>query len=197
VVGRDLFHAECVACVLCAQVRGLGIAGLAAVATPHRDVGNWRADLFVLDFSRAEGLALAAAVREAMPVSAIVAYRVPAQLDHIVRWESVEVDARVREDASIVELASVVEATVKGAQTSNGQSRSRRLPLTSRELDILRLIAEGRSNGEIASVLQLQCSTVKNHVHNILFKLDARTRGEAAALYREASFELAPHYGTR
>jgi DNA-binding NarL/FixJ family response regulator len=195
VVAEDLFDAECVACVLCSRAPGLAIAGIASVAAPRSEVANWRADLFLLDFSCAESVAIAAAVRAATTTSAIVAYRVPTQLDRLVRWELVGVDARVRAGASVVELAAVVDATFDGEGARGARPAPAHLRLTPRELDILRLIAEGRSNGEIAVRLQLQCSTVKNHVHNILFKLDARTRGEAGALYRETSFALAPEYG--
>lgn len=52
-------------------------------------------------------------------------------------------------------------------------------PLTEREHDVLRQIALGRSNAEIAQALHITVGTVKNHVSNILDKLDARDRTEA------------------
>jgi DNA-binding NarL/FixJ family response regulator len=52
-------------------------------------------------------------------------------------------------------------------------------PLTDRELDILRLLAAGYSNREIASALHLSTGTVKNHVSNILLKLGVRDRTRA------------------
>jgi len=53
-------------------------------------------------------------------------------------------------------------------------------PLSERELDVLRLLADGRSNKEIASRLFLAEGTVKNHVTNVLAKLNARDRTQAA-----------------
>lgn len=53
--------------------------------------------------------------------------------------------------------------------------------LTPRELEILELIAKGYSNQKIADYLVIEVGTVKNHVHNILNKLDVRTREDAAA----------------
>jgi DNA-binding NarL/FixJ family response regulator len=53
-------------------------------------------------------------------------------------------------------------------------------PLSERELEILRLIAQGASNREIAAALFLAEGTVKNHVTNILGKLGARDRTQAA-----------------
>jgi two-component system, NarL family, nitrate/nitrite response regulator NarL len=56
--------------------------------------------------------------------------------------------------------------------------------LTTRELEVLRLIDEGLSNKEIANALSIELTTVKNHVHHILKKLDVRRRTAAAARAR-------------
>ena len=53
--------------------------------------------------------------------------------------------------------------------------------LTEREEEILRLVARGRTNPDIAERLGISVSTVNFHVHNILDKLDARTRTEAVS----------------
>jgi len=58
-------------------------------------------------------------------------------------------------------------------------------PLSERELEILRLLASGDSNKEIAVALYITEGTVKNHVTNILGKLDARDRTQAALRARE------------
>jgi DNA-binding NarL/FixJ family response regulator len=54
------------------------------------------------------------------------------------------------------------------------------VPLSDRELGVLRLLADGRSNREIAASLFLAEGTVKNHVTNVLAKLGARDRTQAA-----------------
>lgn len=54
------------------------------------------------------------------------------------------------------------------------------VPLSDRELEIVRLLADGRSNREIATALFLAEGTVKNHVTNVLAKLGARDRTQAA-----------------
>lgn len=53
-------------------------------------------------------------------------------------------------------------------------------PLTERELDVLRLIAQGRSNKEIAVTLSVSELTVRSHVSNILSKLHLASRTQAA-----------------
>jgi transcriptional regulator EpsA len=55
-------------------------------------------------------------------------------------------------------------------------------PLSTRELDILRWVAAGKTNQEIAEVLFISPFTVKNHVQNILKKLKVKNRMQAAAL---------------
>lgn len=52
--------------------------------------------------------------------------------------------------------------------------------LTQREMEVLELIGEGKSNQEIAELLFIEVGTVKNHVHNILEKLEVNSREEAA-----------------
>ncbi|WP_328500596.1 response regulator transcription factor [Streptomyces sp. NBC_00457] len=54
-------------------------------------------------------------------------------------------------------------------------------PLTDRELDVVRLVALGRTNAEIAAELYVSLSTVKTHLSSIQLKLNARNRVEIAA----------------
>jgi DNA-binding NarL/FixJ family response regulator len=56
--------------------------------------------------------------------------------------------------------------------------------LTERELDVLRLLAAGKTNPEIAGVLFIGRGTARNHVSHILTKLGAKTRTEGADLAR-------------
>ena len=55
-------------------------------------------------------------------------------------------------------------------------------PLTSRELDVVRLIAAGQTDHEIAQALFVAESTVKSHVKRLLVKLGARNRAHVVAI---------------
>lgn len=67
--------------------------------------------------------------------------------------------------------------------------------LSPREHHVLTLLSDRMSNKQIARTLGLEVSTIKNHVHNILVKLEVRTRSEAAALGTPAT--PGPIYETR
>ena len=78
-------------------------------------------------------------------------------------------------------VAEFARLTRKKPETSQSLSEA----LSERELEILRLIAKGDSNREIAAALFLAEGTVKNHVTNILGKLGVRDRTQAAIKAKE------------
>jgi LuxR family transcriptional regulator, maltose regulon positive regulatory protein len=95
----------------------------------------------------------------------------------------------------VARLLSAFEPTMKerpvspappiGAPTSLGAATSLVEPLSERELEVLRLMAAGLSNHEIADKLIISTGTVKSHVHSILGKLDARDRTQAVLKAQE------------
>ena len=79
--------------------------------------------------------------------------------------------------------ALLAELTAQGSTASPAASTEVAV-LTPRESEILALVAEGRTNGEIGKQLFISTKTVSVHVSNVLAKLDAASRTEAAALAR-------------
>jgi len=57
--------------------------------------------------------------------------------------------------------------------------------LTAKELHVLELLADGKSNKEIASANYIEISTVKTHINNLFFKLSVKNRKDAAKLYQQ------------
>lgn len=96
-------------------------------------------------------------------------------------------------DAPTDELTSAIRAAAAG-QTTLGPTVQARLlnrmrrpgtALTLRELEVLRLVATGRSNDEIARELFLSRATVKSHLAHVFDKLRVASRTEAVAVARE------------
>jgi DNA-binding NarL/FixJ family response regulator len=93
-------------------------------------------------------------------------------------------------DAQADELCRAIRAAANGEiqlapKAAERLMREIRTPdnpevLTERETDVLRLIAEGKSNKEIARILSIGEKTVKTHVSNILAKLNMASRTQAA-----------------
>jgi DNA-binding NarL/FixJ family response regulator len=85
---------------------------------------------------------------------------------------------------SVLQPSVAAKVVARFARMTDGEAGPRPqplvVPLSDRELEVLRLLAEGSSNREIASALFLAEGTVKNHVTNVLGKLGARDRTQAA-----------------
>lgn len=98
-------------------------------------------------------------------------------------------DAEEEELISAIQLASVgrgvlvPEAMRALVDRSNQEgAQAYRVRLTEREQEILRLVARGLTNPQMAERLVISVSTVNFHVHNILDKLGAKTRTEAVSI---------------
>jgi DNA-binding NarL/FixJ family response regulator len=83
--------------------------------------------------------------------------------------------------AEWTELADeVVEAALDAGKPHPGRGARAGSGLTAREVDVLRLLVEGRSNAEIADALFVSVRTVRAHIASILAKLSVPTRTAAA-----------------
>jgi len=121
--------------------------------------------------------------------------------DAEIALEAIRAGARgfMLKDVSFRQLISAIRAIASGATifqpalTSRLVERTKRPTgfverLTTREIEVVRLMAGGYSNSEIAHALGAAEGTVKNHVSNILSKLGARDRTRAVLKALEAGF---------
>jgi DNA-binding CsgD family transcriptional regulator len=145
-------------------------------ATGHNDPANWRAvadtfgPAFVYETARSRWR-LAEALAEAGD-------RAGAQLEWQLAVAAADELGATRLRAALADLGRRARLRA-GAAAVAGSPLS---ILTSRELEVLRSLASGRSNREIAAELFISDKTVSVHVSNILAKLGAASRTEAAAI---------------
>ena len=78
------------------------------------------------------------------------------------------------------QIATKVLQLLRSQQAGTGHTKQVRAELSERELDVLKLIAVGKDNSEIAKELFISPKTVKNHISNILMKLQIDNRIQAA-----------------
>ena len=105
------------------------------------------------------------------------------QLDPVVASKVISSLTRQRNFDSTTQTLPVssVSSTMSDAGTLSPQTAN----LTGREVEVLRLIAQGATNREIAEQLVISEGTVKNHISNILSRLGLRDRTQAAIYARE------------
>jgi DNA-binding NarL/FixJ family response regulator len=77
-------------------------------------------------------------------------------------------------------IASKVLQRVRASTTSPAIAETIRSELSDREIEVLKLIANGKDNAQIAAELHISPKTVKNHISNILMKLQIENRIQAA-----------------
>jgi LuxR family transcriptional regulator, maltose regulon positive regulatory protein len=99
----------------------------------------------------------------------------------------IEVRQRGHPDAIRIPARYLAKVSAIHAQESATPGAGERLsePLSERELEVLALVAAGKSNLEIASSLFVSLSTIKTHTNNLYRKLGARSRTQAIARARE------------
>jgi DNA-binding NarL/FixJ family response regulator len=179
------------------------VATAAGADEAVRALREQQPDIVLLDVAIPENAWLVRGLVAAVPGTRVVALAVPEAEQDVLMWAEAGVAGYVTREASVEDVVAAVQAVARGevlcsprmvatlfqriatlALERSPQSIESRL--TSRELEILDLIDQGLSNKEIARRLTIEVSTVKNHVHNILDKLNVSRRAEAAARVRAA-----------
>jgi two-component system, NarL family, response regulator len=149
-----------------------------------------RPEVMVLDLRmpKRDGVAVVQRVMEANPKACILIMTTFDGDEDIFQCLSQGAKGYLLKDAPRQEILSAIRAVSENrAYTSSSVAakalrRMARPSLTQRELDVLELIAQGRSNKDIARRLAITEGTAKTHVKAILTKLDAISRTEAVAV---------------
>jgi DNA-binding NarL/FixJ family response regulator len=170
-----------------------GIEAVSRAEELHPDVV-----LMDIRMPRSSGIEAARRIRERLPDSRVIMLTVSDADDDL--YESVRAGASgyLLKEVAIEELADAVRAVARGqslispsmasklfsefnalSQQVAERSRSLSPRLTDRELQVLKLVAKGLTNKEIADELFIAENTAKNHVRNILEKLHLHSRMEA------------------
>ena len=152
-----------------------------------------RPDIVMMDLQMPvmDGAEATRQIRAASPEARILVLTTYATDEFIFKALRAGAQGYLLKDASADELLAAVRAVHSG-QTQLSPAVAARLvagvggggadPLTARELEVLQLIGQGRSNAEIADTLVIAPRTAKVHVQNILAKLGADNRTEAVSI---------------
>lgn len=157
-------------------------------------------DVVLMDvrMPRVSGIEATRKIAEAVPSTKILMLTVSDEEDDL--YDAIKAGATgyLLKEISIEEVATAIRAVVSGQSLISPSMASKLLSeftslakraderqsvptprLTDRELEVLKLVAQGMSNREIAGDLYISENTVKNHVRNILEKLHLHSRMEA------------------
>ncbi len=171
-------------------------------------------DVALLDvrMPRMDGIQAARRIRELLPSTKVLMLTVSDEEDDL--YEAVKAGANgyLLKEVSVEDVAAAIHAVVQGQSLISPSMASKllrefnalarqaaereQLPapvLTPRELEVLRLVARGMSNKDVADHLFISENTVKNHVRNILEKLHLHSRMEAV-MYAVRQHLLDPHH---
>ena len=155
-------------------------------------------DLILMDVHMPDmdGPATARSVLSRHPEIKVVAWTVSESSDDLLRMMQVGCSGYVLKDAGPGELQrallsalrsespvprKMIPEVLRRVAESTPLSQSNVVPLTSREMQILRGIAKGHTTKRLAADLSLAAPSIETHLHNIFRKLSATNRGEAVS----------------
>jgi two-component system NarL family response regulator len=162
-------------------VAGVHESGDEAIVAISHD----RPNVVVLDLEGTRGLEAIAALAKSAAVLVLTAYNSDEQLERALGAGAL---GYLLKGSSVDEIERAIQTVAAGQSYLDPRLASRVLAissgprLTTREREVLRLVAAGKSNKEIASALGVTERTVKFHVTSILTKLVADNRAQAAVI---------------
>ncbi len=180
------------------EIVGEAADGAEALRVAHQ----LRPDIVLMDMLMPvmDGIAATGRIRQELPDTEVIALTSVLEDSAVVGAIKAGAIGYLLKDTQADELCRMIKAAAAGQVQLSPQAAARlvrevRAPehpqsLTEREIDVLRLLAAGKANKEIAVALTIGEKTVKTHVSNILMKLGVQSRTQAA-LYA-AQIGLAP-----
>lgn len=175
------------------------VLGGVSTADEARELGaSIPPDIIIVDMATRNSLAVVRALRSDFPTTHIVGFGVDEVEGEVLACAEAGLSGYVNSDASLDELVAGIESVHRGEllctpkmaatlfrnlelRRREEETPPKHVVLTAREREVLRLLDEGLSNKEISARLNIEVSTVKNHVHNLLDKLQVTSRMQAAA----------------
>lgn len=173
-----------------ADVPDIQVVGTAAdAAAAERACRRHAPDVCLLDFRiPGGGPTLARRLAHIAPATRVLVVSAYGKADYVRSMRDAGVAGYVLKDLDTAGLADAVRQVSAGgtafqdlpaAEPEMYPERSLAEPLTMRELDVLRLVAEGASNREAAAVLAVSSKTIEAHLSSVYSKLRVRSRTEA------------------
>lgn len=168
------------------------VAEAADGAEALRLARQFQPDVVLMDLLMPEmdGIAATREIRQELPDTEVLALTSVLEDASVVNAVRAGAIGYLLKNTEADELCRAIKAAAAGQVQLSPEAAARlmrevRAPespevLTGRETDVLRLLAEGKANKEIALVLRIGEKTVKTHVSNILAKLDVQSRTQAA-----------------
>ncbi|CAM5368012.1 MULTISPECIES: response regulator transcription factor [Streptomyces] len=156
-----------------------------------------RPDIAIIDIDLPgiDGLTAAARLRESLPECRTLILTNLGRPGTLRRALSAHVSGYLLKDAPPHELATAVRRVVAGHRVIDPQLAlsawdGADSPLTERETEVLRLVAQGWEPGEIAKELHLSAGTVRNYLTTVVSKLNARNRVDAIRIAQASDWLL-------
>jgi two-component system, NarL family, response regulator DesR len=167
---------------------GSGDEVLAAARSTQPDVA-----VLDIDLPGKDGLTVAAELQTAVPACRILILTNLARPGLVRRALDTKVNGFILKDSPSDRLANAIRAVATGRRVIDSELalaawESDDCPLGAREIETLRLIADGHDVDEIAARLFLSPGTVRNYLTNAVTKVDGRNRMDAIRIAREAGW---------